>query len=207
MSRFLSLRRVFLLRSVCLSVRLTVENYAVRWPTRSRNQSKIIARINRKSIPGDASGHPKSTQNRSQDPLGTHRDVQECPEGISGASWERLGASPARPGSAQGVLKGAPGRQKGRPGALGSTPRRPKSPPSLVRERNYRVFFARRVREASSERFFVDFRFFCEVCEPLKVLRLLAKTEVRPFALRVESLARCNLAKPRKSTRKSARNR
>ena len=153
----LSLHRVFLLRSVCQSGRLTVESYAVRWPTRARNQSKIIAEIARKSIPGDASGHPKSTQNRSQDPLGTHRGVQERPEGVSGASWERLGASPARPGSAQGVPKGAPERQKGRPGALGSALRRPKSTPSRVRERKNRVFLARRVREASSERFFVDF--------------------------------------------------
>ena len=54
---------------------------------------------------------------------------------------------------------------------------------------------------------FVDFRFFGEVCEPLKVLRLPAKTEVRPFALRVESLARCNLEKPRKSIPKSTQNR
>ena len=33
----------------------------------------------------------------------------------------------------------------------------PKSTPSRVRERKNRVFLARRVREASSERFFVDF--------------------------------------------------
>merc|ERR1712025_935267 len=50
-------------------------------------------------------------------------------------------------------------------------------------------------------------RFFCKVCEPLKVLRLPAKTEVRPFALRVELLARCNLEKPLKSVPKSTRNR
>ena len=48
---------------------------------------------------------------------------------------------------------------------------------------------------------FFDLWFFCKVCEPLKVLRLLAKTEVRPFALRDESLAPCNLKKPRKSTK------
>ena len=95
----LSLRRVFLLRSVCLSVRLTVESYAVRWPTHSRNQSKISARIDRKSIPGDDSGHPKSTQNRSGDPLGTHRGVQERPKGVSGASWGVPGAPRERPSS------------------------------------------------------------------------------------------------------------
>ena len=131
----LSFRRAFLLRSVRLSVRLTVESYAVRWPTRSQNESKIIAKIDRKSIPGDASGHPKSTQNRSRDPLWTPRGVQERPEGVSGASRERPGASSARPRSARRVAKDPPGRQKGCPGASGSTPRRPKSTPSRVRER------------------------------------------------------------------------
>ena len=96
----LSLRRAFLLRSVCLSVRLTVESRAVCWPTRSQNQSNITAKIDRKSITGDALGHPKSTQNRFRDPLGTPRGVQERPEGVSGASRERPGASPARSGSA-----------------------------------------------------------------------------------------------------------
>ena len=153
----LSLRRVFLLRSVCLSVHLTVESYAVRWPTRSQNESKIIAKIDRKSIPGDASGHPKSTQNRSRDPLRTPRGVQERPEGVSGASRDRHGASPAPSRRARRVTKGDPGRQKGRPGAPGSAPRRPKSTPSRVRERKNRVFFVQRIRKASLERFFVDF--------------------------------------------------
>ena len=36
---------------------------------------------------------------------------------------------------------------------------------------------------------FDDFRLRCKVGEPLKVLRLLAKTKVRPLSLRVESLA------------------
>ena len=133
----LSVCRAFLLRSASLSVRLTVESYAVRWPTRSQNQSKIAAKIDRKSIPGDASGHPKSTQNRSRDPLWTPRGVQERPEGVSGASQERPGASSARPRSARRVAKDLPGRQKGCPGAPGSTPKRPKSTPSRVRERKH----------------------------------------------------------------------
>ena len=149
----LSLRRAFLLRSVCLSVRLTVESRAVCWPTRSQNQSKITAKIDRKSIPGDASGHPKSTQNRSRDPLRTPRGVQERPEGVSGASRERPGASPAHPGSARRVAKGAPGRQKGRPGAPGSAPRRPKSTPSRVREQKIRVVLARFTRRPIFDRF------------------------------------------------------
>ena len=87
----LSLRQAFLLRSVCLSLHLTVESFAVRWPTRSQNQWKIAVKIDRKSIPGDTSGHPKSNENRSRDALATPRDTQERPERISGTSRERLG--------------------------------------------------------------------------------------------------------------------
>ena len=53
----------------------------------------------------------------------------------------------------------------------------------------------------------VNFRVFCEVCEPLKVLRLPIQNRVRPFALRVESLARRNLEKRRKFVPKSTQNR
>ena len=42
------------------------------------------------------------------------------------------------------------------------------------------------------------FWIFCKACEPLKVLRLPAKTKVRPFVPRVELLARCYLEKQRK---------
>ena len=52
----LSLRRAFLLRSVCLSLHLTVESYAVRWPTRSQNRSKITKKIDQQLITGDTSG-------------------------------------------------------------------------------------------------------------------------------------------------------
>ena len=166
----LSLRRAFLLRSVCLSLHLTVESFAVRWPTRSQNRSKITVKIDRKSIPGDTSGHPKSTENRSRDPLRTPRGVQERPEGVLGASRERPGASPARRRSVRRVAKGAPGRQKGRPGAPGSTPRISKSTPSRVRERKIRVFHALRVRVAVSERFFVDFCRFLVFLQSLRTL-------------------------------------
>ena len=75
MSVALSLRRAVLLRSVCLSLHLTVESFAVRWPTRSQNRSTITVKIDRKSIPGDTSGHPKSSENRSRDPLRTPHGV------------------------------------------------------------------------------------------------------------------------------------
>ena len=125
----------FLLRNVFLLVRLTVESYDVRWPVCSQKQSKLTTKIDRKSIPGDAMGHPKSTQNRSRDPLWTLRGAQERPKGVSGASRERLGASLASPGRTRRLSKGAPGRRKERQGAPGSAPRRPKSTPSRVRER------------------------------------------------------------------------
>ena len=45
----------------------------------------------------------------------------------------------------------------------------------------------------------MDFRSVGKVCEPLKVLRLPAKTRVRLSALQVESRTHCNLEKVRKS--------
>ena len=100
-----SLRGGFLLCSVCY----------IRWPARSRNQSKVTAKIIRKSMPGEALGHPKSTQNRSRDPLGTHLGVQERPEGVSGASW---GTSRSIPG----VLRECPEGRQGCPGTPESGP-------------------------------------------------------------------------------------
>ena len=122
----------FLLCNVPASVTRTVD---FRWPARPQNRSKIIAKIDRKSIPGEASGHSKSIENRSRDPLGTLRGAQGRLEGVSGASRERPGASLARPGSARRIPKRDPGRQKERLGASGSAPRRPKSTPSRVWER------------------------------------------------------------------------
>ena len=98
-----------------------------------------------KSVPAEVPGHPKSSQNRSQDALGTPRGAQERPGSITGASQERLGTSPGRPGSARGVTKGTPGRQKGRPGASRSAPRRPKSTKiagnELIKNSNYFFLF------------------------------------------------------------------
>ena len=139
----------FLLCNVTASVTRTVD---FRWPARPQNRSKIIAKIDRKSIPGEASGHSKSIENRSPDPLGTLRGLQGRLEGVSGASRERPGASPARPGSARRASRGALGIQNHRPGVPGSKPRRPKSTPSRIRERKHRVFVARRVRETPSDR-------------------------------------------------------
>ena len=103
---------------------------------------------------GEAPGLPKSTQNRPLDPLGTPRGTQERPQGVAGASRERLGAPPARPRSARRVPKGGSGRQRRPAGAPRSAPKQPKSTPSRVRKRKRQVFSTRRVREVPSERFF-----------------------------------------------------
>ena len=113
----LSLCRVVLLRSVCLSVRLTVESRAVRWPTRSQNLSKITAKIDRKLIPGDASGHPKSTQNRSWD---------DTP-------W-RARASRRRLGSVLGASRSVPGAPLDRPEGRQGRPGTPERAAGSVRE-------------------------------------------------------------------------
>ena len=197
----LSLRRAFLLCSVCLSLHLTVASYALRWPTLSQNQTKITAKIDRKSIPGDTSGVPESGENRSRDPVRTPRGVQERPEGVSGVSRERPGASPARRRSVRRVAKATPGRQKGRPGAPGSAPRSPKSTPSRVRDRKNRVFFALRDRDASSERFFVNFCRFLVFSQSAKCLfRTTPASKNRGSALRAASLV-ARLLQPRKTSK------
>ena len=149
---------------------------------------KINRTLPRKSIENRSPETPRGTQNRSRDPLRTPRGVQERPEGISGASRERLGASLARPGSAQEASKGAPGGQKGRLGAPGSAPRRPKSIPSRVRKRKNRVFLAQRIRKAPSERFFIDFCRFSGFLQSLRTLESIAPaSKNRGSALRAAS--------------------
>ena len=127
--------------------------------------------------------------------------MQERPEGVSRASRERPGASPAPSGSARRVAKGDPGRQKGRPGAPGSAPRRPKSTPSRVRERKNRVFCVQRIRKASSERFFVDFRRFSLFRRSLRTLESAAPaSKNRGSALRAPSRV-ARAMQPRKTTK------
>ena len=70
------------------------------------------------------------------------------------------------------------------------------------RERKNQVFFAWLVPAGLSDRFFDDFHGFSAFSQMRNlcfVPCLPSKTEVRPFALRAKSLARRNLAKPRKS--------
>ena len=127
-----------------------------------------------RELPGAAPEHPKSTQNRSSDPIGTPRGAQEHSEGIPEASWKHLGAPPARPGIAREVPKSRPGRQEDRPGAPGSAPRPPTSTPSRARARKIRFFPARLVCEVSSQRFSVDFCTFSGFPLSLRTLQSTA---------------------------------
>ena len=52
---------------------------------------------------------------------------------------------------------------------------------------------------------FLDFVFFCRACEPSKVLRLPAKTKVRPCAQRVESPVPWHVKKLRKTSKTEAK--
>ena len=152
----------FLLRNVCLSVRLTVESDAVCWPARPQNRSTIIAKIDRKSIPGEVPGHPKSTRNRCRDPPGPPRSAQERPEGVSGASRERPGSVLGRPRSVPGELQGRPGDSPGPPWHAWRRPRHPFRSPSAskmqVGPEILHATFSASAPGAIFTRFSLDFR-------------------------------------------------
>ena len=112
-------------------------NRVVGLPNRARQKAIIDANID----PDPSRKTLRGTPNRPQDTLGTPRGAQERPEGVSGASRERLGAYPACPRAAQAIPKATPGHQKERPGAPRSVPRRPKLMPSRVRDRGSRFIF------------------------------------------------------------------
>ena len=127
--RFASCVYLSFLRSFFASQRVTI------CVSRQASASEIVAKIDPTSLPGKPSGKPKSSQNRRRDALGTPGDAQERSGSDFGPSRKRLGASPARPGSARRISKGVPGVQNRRSGAPGTAPGRPKSMPSRVRER------------------------------------------------------------------------
>ena len=80
-------------------------------------------------------------------------------------------------------------------------PRRPKSTPSRVRERKNRVFSALCVREALSERFFVDFRRFLFFLQSLRTLESAAPvSKNRGSALRAASRV-ARAMQPRKTSK------
>ena len=142
--------------------------------------------------PGTLSGRPVAP-----------KGVWKASRSVLEASRSTLGLPGGSPRAARDAKKSA----RERPGTLrGRQNRRQVAPGSAKIDFFSRGWVAKR-RRSDFPSIFVDFRAFRKVCEPSKVPRLSAQSRVRPFALRVTSLARCCLEKQRKSTRKSTRNR
>ena len=215
-------RTINLIVSRSLSVELFCFAACVRHCAQPSRVRPIPGQLARKS---DRKSPQKSIENRSPEtPRGTQNRLKIAPRTLSGhivasksvpkASRERLGSVLGRPRRAPGAPKESLRAPRNvRKGALEHSGahwddqnRRQVASGSGKIEFFLRGAFAKHRRSDFSSIFF-DFWFFCKVCEPLKVLRLPAKTEVRPFALRVKSLTRCNLEKPLKSVPRSTRNR
>ena len=144
-------------------------------------KSMIITKIGRKSIPGEALGHPKSIQNRSWDPRGTPHAAQERSGGVSGRPRGETGA----PGGSQRAPRDPGNSDRERPGARrGDQNRRQNASGNEEIELfSGRPFLQHRRSDFLS--ISVDFRCVCEVGDSLKVPRLPAKTEVLHFVLKL----------------------
>ena len=160
---------------------------------------------------------PKINKNRSKTgpgsgPRAPKIDLKSVPGPTRDAQWRsgtsrsRLGASRERPRRAPGAPGESPrtardaqrgARERSGEGRGDQNRRRVASASEKIEFFSLGSFAKRHWTDFST--IFVSFWFFCKVCEPSKVLRLLAKTEVRPFALRVAPIARSNLEKRRKS--------
>ena len=119
-----------------------------------------------------------------------------------------------RPGSTQRVPKRVPVKKGGFFGMPRGVRKRAEainfdadSPPGAKRSSFFLRSWVAQARPSDFSTIFLKFRFFRKMENRPEVIRLPAKTEVRPFALRVESLARCNLEKPLKSLPTSTQNR
>ena len=186
-SRYLSVELFCFTACVCHCTEPSrVMPFAVRLTRKIKR--KIITKIDRKSIPGDTSGPPKSTQNRS----GTLSGHTMASKSVPKASRERLGSVPERPRHALGASGESPRvppvARKGTLERLGARQggqnRRQVASGSGKIEFSSRCAFAKHRRSDFSS-IFVDSRFFRKVRNVCFVLRLPAKTEGRPFALRV----------------------
>ena len=109
----LSPGRGFLLRSVCLSTRLTVLSYGVRWPARLQNHPKIITKIDPRGSPGTPKIDSKSLPGPSRDTPCRPRASRRRLGSVSGASRSVPGTSQER----QEGPKGRPGTPERAPGS------------------------------------------------------------------------------------------
>ena len=167
--------------------------------------SRLVPRNHRKSP-------EKTIQNRSRERLRGSQNRLKIGRGPSwDAPWqpravrERLGSVLGRPRRGTGAPRESPKTLRDARKSVRECPgarRGDQNQPQVASGSEKIVFLspgscAKRHRSDCSS-IFIDLCFLCEVCEPSKVLRLPAKTKVRPLALRVESVARCNLEKRRK---------
>ena len=164
-------------------------------------------RVSRKSIQNRTWEKPRGMKNRTQidprtlsgrpaTPKSVPKASRERLGSVSGHPWRAPGAPSQSPSAARDARKSARDRPEGR--RVDQNRRRVASEIQKIK------FFpcgsiAKRYRSEVSA-ILVDFRIIPKVCEPSEVSCLPAKTEVRPLALRVESLARCKLGKRQKST-------
>ena len=137
-----------------------------------------------------------------------------APKGVRKASQERLGSLSELPSAPRDCLE-SPRKWHGMPGRVPESARQrfgavkidAKSCPGAQKASFCGTALLRSAVIANFRRFVCDFQVFRKVFEPSKVPRLLAKSRVRLFALRVASLARRCLEKRRKSIPKSTENR
>ena len=179
-------------RSIGYSLGLSLAG-SIDWDKAS---AKIDTKIEAKSVPTVARG----TQNRLKIGPGSLSGRPVATKSVPMASRERHGSVSGRPWRAPGAPRDSPrAPQDARGGArerLGA--RRGNQNRRQVASESGKIAFSScsafaKHRRSDASSIFDNFRCFGEVCESLKVLRLPAKLEVRPFALRVESLPRCNL--------------
>ena len=163
-----------------------------------RKATKIVPKIDATS----SRNHPTST-------LAPSRATEGAPE----TSQERLAVPSGRPGRAPGAPRARPGASRdanrvaqGRSGARRSDQLQCQAASGMENfELCLRVSLEKLRRCDLSLRFVVFWR-FRKACEPSEVPHLSAKTEVRPIALHIDSLARSDLKKQRKYHRKTMQN-
>ena len=178
--------------------------------TSGRNRVRFARRNSPKKPP---ESKPKSTKNRSQEAPGAPKIDSKSTSGRPGCFRVVLGASQSVPGAPRERPKGVPGEARGVPrsrrGSKKSAQEGPKPPQSMQnrsqiasesgKNAKNRVFFALRVREASSERFFVDFCRFSVFSQSAKCLfRTTPASKNRGSALRAASLV-ARLLQPRQT--------
>ena len=155
----------------------------------------------------------KSDPNRSRDALRTPRDLQERLERILGTSRERLGSvsgsprcTPRAPRESTKALRNARESTQDRPGARRSGQNRFQGKSGSERFEYFPCSMIENRFRCELSTISIDFWLSQKNGEPYEVPRLLAKTKVRLFAPRIDSLARCNLEKRRKSIPRSSQN-